>query len=383
MRERKPGTWELIVPIGKDALTGRPRYRSRSLRGTKKEAERALRELCAEVEAGRATGADVTFGHLLNQWLDATKETLSPTTHREYQRLMTKRIIPAMGEEPLWKVSAIQLDRFYVALSRQTGLGPSSIRQIHSIIRRALRQGVRWGWIAANPAVNATPPRQRKTELQPPDATMLRKLIAAADAGDPTIGALIRIAAMTGMRRGELCGLRWSAVDLDAAKVVIRRSIVPTAGGTIDKDTKTHSARRISLDAASVEVLRLHRARAEALTARLGAVLASDAFVFSPDPVCERPLHPDSVTHAFMRLCARLGIEGVRLHDLRHAHATQLLAAGVPVRTVSGRLGHANASTTLNVYAHWVEESDDAAADTMSQLIDGPREPALDPRHSR
>ena len=111
-----------------------------------------------------------------------------------------------MGEEPLWKVSAIQLDRFYVALSRQTGLGPSSIRQIHSIIRRALRQGVRWGRIAANPAVNATPPRQRKTELQPPDATMLRKLIAAADAGDPTIGALIRIAAMTGMRAVNCAG---------------------------------------------------------------------------------------------------------------------------------------------------------------------------------
>ena len=219
MRERKPGKWELIVPVGKDPLTGKPKYRSRSVSGNRKEAERKLRELCAEVEDGRIVGGDVTFGHLLSEWLNASREELSPTTVKEYERLIAKRIGPALGNEPLWKTSAIQLDRFYMALSRQTGLGSSSIRPIHSICRRSLRQAVRWGWIASNPAVNATPPRQRKTELTPPDASMLRKLIATADAGDPTVATVIRVAAMTGMRRGELCGLRWSAVDLELGKI--------------------------------------------------------------------------------------------------------------------------------------------------------------------
>ena len=149
---------------------------------------------------------------------------------------------------------------------------------------------------------------------------MLRRLMAAADAGDPTVATLIRIAAMTGMRRGELCGLRWSGVDLELGKIVIRRSVVPTKGGTIEKDTKTHSVRRISLDAASVSVLAAHQARAAHVAALLDVPLAPDAFVFSPDPLGSRPLHPDSVMHAFMRICARIGVEGVRLHDLRHAH---------------------------------------------------------------
>ena len=137
--------------------------------------------------------------------------------------------------------------------------------------------------------------------------------MAAADAGDRTVAALIRIAAMTGMRRGELCGLRWSAIDLELGKIVIRRSVVPTKGGTIEKDTKTHSVRRISLDAASVSVLAAHQARADHVASMAGVPLAADAFVFSPDPLGARPLHPDSVTHAFMRICARLGVSGVRL----------------------------------------------------------------------
>ena len=189
------------MPVGRDALTGKPKYRSRSIKGTRKEAERKLGELCTEVESGRLGGVDVTFGQLLTQWIDAARDTLSPTTVKEYERLIEKRIRPALGSQPLWKISAIQLDRYYLALSRQTGLGASSIRQIHSICRRSLRQAVRWGWIAANPAVNATPPRQGKTELTPPDALLLRRLMAAADAGDRTVAALIRIAAMTAISR--------------------------------------------------------------------------------------------------------------------------------------------------------------------------------------
>jgi integrase len=172
------------------------------------------------------------------------------------------------------------------------------------------------------------------------------------------------------MRRVELCGLKWGDVDLGAARLVVSRSVAAVADGTTEKSTKTHATRRIALDAATVALLQRYRDQAAAWTEATGATLSPDSFVFSRTAGARRPLHPDNVTAAFRRVCRREGISGFRLHDLRHAHATQLLAAGVPVRTVSGRLGHANAMTTLNVYAHVLEESDERAAQVIGEILD-------------
>ena len=149
----------------------------------------------------------------------------------------------------------------------------------------------------------------------------------------------------------------------------IRRAIASVAGGTVVKDTKTHAARRIAVDTETMDVLARHRRRCEvrAITCRLEFDL--DGYVFTSTVDGSQPLHPDTVTNGFRGLFAAPDLSGVRLHDLRHLHATQLLAAGVPVRTVSGRLGHANAATTLNVYAHFLEASDRVAADVIAQLL--------------
>jgi integrase len=139
--------------------------------------------------------------------------------------------------------------------------------------------------------------------------------------------------------------------------------------GTTEKDTKTHASRRIALDRGTVDALNRFRARAEHCAADAGEVLGDESFAFSRTPDAKRPLHSDNVTAAFRNLCRRNGVMGIRLHDLRHAQATQLLAAGVPVRTVSGLLGHANAMTTLNVYAHVLEESDELAATVSGEIL--------------
>jgi len=199
-----------------------------------------------------------------------------------------------------------------------------------------------------------------------------RALLVAADEHDPEFGALLRVLASTGARRGEVCGLRWSDVDLDGATAYIHRSIAAVPGGTFEKDTKTHGARRIALDPATARVLQDHRARIEARAAMCDMPFNPNGFVFTVTADGSSPLHPDTVSAGFRRLCDRAGLAGVRLHDLRHVHATQLLAAGVPVRTVSGRLGHANAATTLNVYAHFLEASDRDAAAVFGGLLDDP-----------
>jgi integrase len=372
MRERSPATWELIVPLARDPLTRRKRYRSRTFRGTKRDAQRALRELASAVDDGRMMGREMTLSDLLAQWLDLCRDELSPTTLREYRRLIAKRIGPALGPVSIAKLTTPELDNFYKALTREASLSPSSVRHVHSIIRRALRQAVRWGWIAHNPAVNASPPRLRHDEITPPSLDELRLLLAAADRYDASFGVLVRVATATGLRRGEVCGLRWNDVDLDRKRLHVRRAVVAIPDGAAEKDTKTHASRKMTLDAITIAALRSHCERSAALAETCGVALPRDAYVFSHHPDGSRPLHPDNVTAAFRRLAKREGLAGVRFHDLRHAHATQLLAAGVPLRTVSGRLGHANASTTLNIYAHVVEESDEQASSLIEQLLEPP-----------
>jgi integrase len=210
----------------------------------------------------------------------------------------------------------------------------------------------------------------RRRDIQPPAIADTRALLLAAEHQDPDLAALLRVLVATGARRGEACGLRWSDLDLDARTAVICRSVASVAGGSVVKDTKTHAARRLALDPATVAALQRRRERAEALATICRIDVVPSAFVFSSAPDSSAPLHPDTVTNGFQRLCRRLGLRGVRLHDLRHLHATRLLAAGVPVRTVSGRLGHANAATTLNVYAHFLDASDRHAAEVIGGLLD-------------
>ena len=281
-------------------------------------------------------------------------------------------IDPDLGKLPLRRVTTQRIDAYYASLARERGLSPASIRHVHAVLRGALGQAVRWGWISSNAAASASPPKLRRREITPPPMHAARTLLEAADTHDVDFGAVLRVLVATGARRGEVCGLRWSDVDVAGSTVTIRRSVASVAGGTVVKETKTHAARRIAVDAETLEALERRRERAQQLAEACRCPFDPHGFVFTLEPTGSRPLHPDTITGGFQRLCRRAGLDGVRLHDLRHLHATQLLAAGVPVRTVSGRLGHANAATTLNVYAHFLEASDREAADVIAGLLDTP-----------
>lgn len=247
---------------------------------------------------------------------------------------------------------------------------------MHAILRRALQQGVRWGWISSNTASLASPARVRRTEVEPPDPGGVVKLIEAATAENPDFGCFLQLAATTGARRGELCGLHWDAIDLKGGSIVISRSVVEAAHGvTVEKETKTRSVRRVAIDRVTRQVLSEHRKRTERRAKRIGGSLSPTAYVFSRDADGTRPWVPNDVTKDSIRLRGRVGLSGVRLHDLRHFSATRLLAAGVPVRTVSGRLGHANATTTLGVYAHFIEASEREAADALGMELTRARGP--------
>jgi integrase len=171
---------------------------------------------------------------------------------------------------------------------------------------------------------------------------------------------------ITGARRGELCGLRWQHVDLDAGVVTFERSIGQIAGQMWEKGTKTHQTRRVTVDSETVEILREHRQRCDERASSGGISVRPDGFVFSLTPDCSTQIRPDTITQRYGRLAKRLGIE-TNLHALRHYSATELIAAGVDPRTVAGRLGHAGGgSTTLRVYSAWVAEADQRAAAALA-----------------
>jgi integrase len=252
------------------------------------------------------------------------------------------------------------------------------VRHVHAVIRSMLEQGMKWGWLTTNPATRATPPKLRRKPIRPPVPDDVLALIAAAD---PDLACYLRLAAVTGARRGEMCALRWSDLDAFAGTLSITRAVVGRRNDEVaEKSTKTAVGRTIALDKGTIMALLDHRQRCIDRALECDADVADDAFMFSPEPDGSRPWRPDGITLAFGRLRGRLPLKTVRLHDLRHAAATQMLAAGVPVPIVSGRLGHASAATTMSTYAHWIAKGDEAAADVLGDLLGARREgPASDP----
>jgi integrase len=371
---KRPGrdAWELRVSAGRDPLTRRYRYVSRSFRGSKKEAEVALAQLLTEVSQGRGglVGADTTLAQLVEAWLELKRDSLSPTTWEGYAGKARFRLIPALGEIPVRKLTVEQIDRFYRALSRDASLSASTIRQLHNILTGSLDQAIRWHWRSDNPARLATLPPVRSAELHPPSPDEVMSAIASAS---PEFAIFLRVAAAVGGRRGEIGALRWLAVDLESRELVISRALIESSGGTVlEKDTKSHQARRVALDEGTVTALAEWKTTCVARANACGIQLQQGSYVFSPEVDGSVPWKPFHWTSAWRRVRAKSGIDrSYRLHDLRHFAATRLLNAVVPVRTVSNRLGHARPATTLNIYAHFVPASDHVAAEVLGGLLDG------------
>ncbi|MEO8695417.1 MAG: site-specific integrase, partial [Acidimicrobiales bacterium] len=355
------------MPTTRDPISGRVRQVSATAH-TKREAEELLSRMLSEVHGGQHGGPDVSMGELFERWYELASPDWSPKTALETRRYLNNYLIPHLGKVKVRKVTTASLDGLYTKLRKSGGrkgapLSPSSVRRIHVAVRGALTQAKRWGWIVHNPAADASPGKLKAAEITPPDAAAVAKLIRAAGAEESEFGIFLRMAATTGARRAELCALRWSDIDMAKGSLVIRRAMVEhPGGGFLVKDTKTHASRRIAIDPVMVKALASHRVRMAARGLAAGTPLGKHAYVFSYALDCADPWRPDVVTRRFVRLRDRLGLEDVRLHDLRHFVATRMLADGVAVPTVSGCLGHASSATTLNVYAHFLAASDRDAA---------------------
>lgn len=359
------GAYVVTVYVGQDPVTGRERRKSRSVRMPKQartpsEVKALEGKLLAEVGQGLHGSPKLTVGDLLDRWTEHVRGDLSPATLHGYEQKIRLYLRPELGSIRLDRLQTAQIDRTYRTL-RDRGLAPATIRQAHAVLRRALHQAQRWGWIHANPAALAAPPSIRREPMRLPDTADLTRLL---DGADDDLGDLIALAMATGLRRGELCALRWTDVDLDTRELTVARTVVDIASRLTYKAPKSGRLRKLAVGPNICGRLRQRRARMVARAARFGATLAPDGFVFADGPDGREPLHPHVATDRFSRHARRLGIV-CRLHDLRHAAVTRALAAGIPVKDVSAHVGHESAKMTLDVYAHAIPAEGRRIADAL------------------
>jgi integrase len=395
MRQRSKGTWELRAFAGRDPVTGRDRYKTRTVKGGKRAAEEALAAFVTQVGAGVATGN--TFGELVERWfaVASVAKDWSPKTILETRRVIDGRL------GPLWplrldKLRTSVLDDYYAALRAHGGrcghrplqahgrdlcergapLSAATVRRTHVIVHAALEQAVAWEWIVVNPASKASPGRVDTPEIKPPTVDEVLALLRAAEKEDLDLAVFLVVAAVTGARRGELCALRWTDVDLEEGTVTIRRVISQGPDGLVERNKpKTRgSLRTLSVDSGTVAVLRAHRARCAERAEACGVTLPANAFLFSHDPEGSAPWRPDSTSRRFAALRDAVGLDQeIHLHGLRHFVVTTLLGAGVELPQVAGRVGHGGGGkTTLAVYSHFQARRDREVAELLGRMLRDP-----------
>ena len=356
------------MALGRDTATGEYRYAATTVHGGRRAAQRAAAQLVNDASKGHIPLTKETFGGLLTRWLDHIEARgRAPKTLVENRR-MAAAIAEELGTKDLQKLRGRDLDAFYDGLGRR-GLSATSVRRYHAVCSAALNQAVRWGLLEHSPAAQATPPSLESKEPEAPTPEEVKLLIERAQSKDPELATLLFVAATTGCRRGELCGLQWSDADLEGGLLLVRRSVSDLPGRVELRSTKTGHIRKMALDPATVAVLELQKERAAERCEAVGVRLLPDAFVWSHAPDCSEPLRPGSVTSRFIALRNELGLKHIRLHHLRHFAATVMLAGGVDVRTVAGRLGHSRPTLTLQTYAHVMEVTDRRAAAVVGGSI--------------
>ncbi len=391
MRERSPGHWQLRAYAGRDPLSGKPRQVTRTFEGGERSAAKALAALVTEVEVGKFNRTTTTVGQLLDKWLEAAEWTQRPRTRYENRSKIEGRIRPTLGHIRLSELGPDVLDAAYRNWLK-VGLSPSTVHGFHCILSAAFRQAVKWGWINEAPTARSTPPRVERTEMKIPTPAQVTTLIKAAKDKDSVLGTAVALAALTGARRGELVALKWSDIDLVDGYVKIARSLTVAHGEHHIGPTKTHASRDVALDPTAVDLLKKRRAFMVELSDRACLPIVPDPYVLSYQADGAISVNPDTLTHRFRKICEEMERPALvnlrkrfpmarradltpaerwpyRFHDLRHFSVTTLIAAGVDVRTVSNRHGHANATMTLNRYAHALPERDREAATLLGAAL--------------
>ncbi len=364
------------VEFPPDPVTAKRRQRSKAF-PTKREAEKHLAEWLVEIERGTAIdGAKMTVGEYLLHWLETSvKHTVRRSTYVSYQHLIRNHLIPTLGMVPLQKLQPVQVQAMYSEKlnggrsdGKEGGLAPRTVRYLHTVLREALHQGMKWGMVARNVCDATDPPRVVRPQARTWTPEEARDFLIAA--AEDTYAAAWLVALTTGLRRGELLAIRWQDVDLTKGVLHVRQSLNAVGGERYFEQPKTAAGRRVvALSSETVTTLRMHRVRQNEQRLQCGPAWRDHDLIFTvPDG---GPVWPDDLTHRFNALVKIAGAPRIRLHDLRHTHATLLLKEGIHLKIVSERLGHGGIQITADVYSHVTPDMQRQAADSIDSALFG------------
>lgn len=371
---RRGTGYAYVVSLGRESPSGRRQQKWVGGFGTLAEAKAARTRALADLE--RSTyipSTKLTLAEFVEkQWLPAQRSRVRVGTMNLYL-LNWQRVRRHLANVQLRSINAGCLQALYADLLASGGkdgrpLSARSVQIVHAFVHRCLADAVRWGVIERNAADLVDRPSAPRPEIQA--WTPMQMHVFLTHTSQDRLAPLWRLIATTGLRRGEALGLRWSDVDLDRARLSVQQSLVSVRGGPTFNEPKTLNARRsIDLDAETVTKLRRWRARLAEEQLAAGAAWQSSALVFVDE--IGRPLNPQTVTRVFSRLGNEAKLPPIKLHGLRHSHATALLAAGVSPKVAQERLGHFSVSLTLDTYSHTIAGMQADAARQVAALMDG------------
>ena len=373
IRERSPGHWAIVIDV-RDSQTGKRKRRWHSFKGTKREAQIECARLLTEIKNGTSVDATrMTVAAYLEHWLAHKQMRVSPRSHENYAEVI-RQLNPLIGTILVAKLKPAEVAGAYSrALESgrrdgQGGLSARSVHTMHRILSQALKQAVRWQLITRNPCDAVTPPRVERKPMTVLDAAGTIAMLDAARGQAMFVPIMLGV--LCGLRRGEVAALCWRDVNLDAARLSITQSVeqLNRDGGAIRlKPPKSGRGRTVALPALAVEELRAHRLRQAENLLRLGVRQSDETHVcLQPN---FQPWPPRNLSSSFVKFMKVSGLPRVRLHDLRHSHATQLLAANVHPKVVQERLGHANIATTMDLYTHVMPGMQDEAASRVDAAL--------------
>jgi integrase len=372
IRERSAGHFAIVVDVP-DPVTGKRRRKWHSFKGTKRGAQIEAAKIVSALKDGSyLEPSKTTLAAYLDKWLGHVKAQVTPKTHERYSQIVKNNVVPALGATVLTKLKPAAIAAAYAnALAggrrdgKEGGLSPRSVGHVHRVLKEALTQAVKWELLHRNPCAAVDPPKVEWKSMATYDLSQTAEMLDVLRDHPVYIPALLAV--LCGLRRGEVCALRWRNVDLAKGQISVTESIEQTKAGLRVKSPKSGKGRTVALSATAVEELRAYRLRRVQDMLQLGLKMSNDDTVVAHAD--GSGVSPIWLSQHWARAIAKTSLPRLRFHDLRHAHATHLLASGINPKIASERLGHSKVGITLDLYSHVIPGMQEDAAAAVDDAL--------------